>query len=77
MTAEARGSGIVGRAVRGASAGAVGTAAMDLLLYIRYRRGGGKDPLLRWESAGGDLSAQLVFGVTTSATYAALTRLGA
>ena len=52
MSAEARGSGIVGRAVRGAIAGAVGTAAMDLLLYIRYRRGGGKDPLLRWESAG-------------------------
>ena len=29
-----------------AVAGAVGTAAMDLLLYRRYRRGGGKDSLL-------------------------------
>jgi len=46
-------AGLVGRAVRGAIAGAVGTAAMDLLLYVRYRRGGGKDPFLRWELAGG------------------------
>jgi len=50
-----RGSGILGRAVRGAIAGAVGTAAMDLLLYSRYRRGGGKDPFPRWEFAGGVL----------------------
>ena len=50
---KARGPGLVGRAVRGAIAGAVGTAAMDLLLYVRYRRGGGKDPFLRWEFAGG------------------------
>jgi len=48
---KARGSGVVGRAVRGAIAGAIGTAAMDLLWYSRYRRGGGKDPFLRWESA--------------------------
>ena len=47
-----RGSGIVGRAVRGAIAGAVGLTAMDVLLYSRYRRGGGKDPFLRWEFAG-------------------------
>jgi hypothetical protein len=49
---KARGSGIGGRAVRGAISGAVGLAAMDLLLYSRYRRGGGKDPFLRWEFAG-------------------------
>ena len=35
----------------GALAGAIGTAAMDLLLYQRYRRDGHKDGLWRWESA--------------------------
>jgi len=35
----------------GAAAGAVGTAAMDLLLYRRYRRSDGDDSLWRWESA--------------------------
>jgi hypothetical protein len=34
-------------------AGAVGTAAMDLLLYRRYRREGGKEPPGRWELAAG------------------------
>jgi hypothetical protein len=48
----ARGPGIVGRAVRGAIAGAIGTAAMDLVLYGRYRRGGGKHSFPRWELAG-------------------------
>jgi hypothetical protein len=38
--------------VAGALAGAVGTAAMDVLLYARYRRAGGKDGLWRWELAG-------------------------
>ena len=52
---KAHGPGIVRRALSGTIAGAVGTAAMDLLLYSRYRRGGGKDTLLRWESAGGVL----------------------
>ena len=52
MTA-ARRSGIVGHLVRGAVAGAVGTAAMDLLLYARQRRAGGKEPLLEWEFASG------------------------
>jgi hypothetical protein len=36
----------------GALAGALGTAAMDLLLYERYRRGGGEEGLGRWELAG-------------------------
>jgi hypothetical protein len=35
----------------GALAGIVGTAAMDLLVYSRYRRGDGKDSLWRWEFA--------------------------
>jgi hypothetical protein len=52
---KARGPGIGRRAIRGAIAGAVGTAAMDLFLYRRYRRGGGKDPFLRWELAEGVL----------------------
>jgi hypothetical protein len=37
----------------GARAGAAGTVAMDLLLYGRYRRGGGADSLWRWEFARG------------------------
>jgi hypothetical protein len=35
----------------GALAGAAGTLAMDLLLYSRYRRGGGTDSLWQWEFA--------------------------
>jgi hypothetical protein len=35
----------------GVLAGAAGTAAMDLVWFVRYRRGGGADPLWRWESA--------------------------
>jgi hypothetical protein len=35
----------------GVVAGAVGTLAMDLLLYQRYWRAGGKDSLQRWELA--------------------------
>lgn len=34
---------------RGIVAGAVGTLAMDLLWYSRYRRGGGKDGFVSWE----------------------------
>jgi hypothetical protein len=36
----------------GALAGAAGTAAMDLLLYRRYKRAGGHDSLWQWEFAG-------------------------
>src|SRR5262245_48287712 len=46
-------NGIGRRLVVGALAGAAGTAAMDLALYVRYRREGGKDPAWRWESAAG------------------------
>ena len=38
--------------VRGALAGAAGTAAMDLLLFSRYRRGGGEDSFRDWEFSG-------------------------
>ncbi len=41
--------GIVGTAARGALAGIVATAAMDLVWYRRYRAGGGDQPLLEWE----------------------------
>jgi hypothetical protein len=37
--------------VRGAIAGAVGTAAMDLVWFFRYRRGGGHEGLFAWETA--------------------------
>jgi hypothetical protein len=37
----------------GAVAGAAGTAAMDLLLYGRYRRNGGTESLWQWEFSGG------------------------
>ena len=35
--------------VRGALAGVVGTAAMDLAQYLRYRSGGGEEDLLHYE----------------------------
>lgn len=41
----------LGRIVSGAVAGAVGTAAMDLMWYQRYRRSGGRDRFLDWEFA--------------------------
>jgi hypothetical protein len=47
------GSGLGRRVVVGALSGAVGTAAMDLVLYRRYRRGGGEDSPWSWESAEG------------------------
>ena len=46
------------RLIVGAAAGAVGTAAMDLLLYRRYRRAGGDDSVWSWESAAGVTSWQ-------------------
>jgi hypothetical protein len=39
--------------VLGAVAGTVGTAAMDALWYARYRRGGGEQGPVAWESAEG------------------------
>jgi hypothetical protein len=47
---------LVRNVVAGAVAGAVGTTAMDLLLYTRYRRGDGKESLWRWEFAAGVMS---------------------
>lgn len=39
----------LGAVARGIVAGAAGTAAMDTLLYTRYRRGGGTSRLEQWE----------------------------
>jgi hypothetical protein len=41
----------LGAVLRGLVAGAVGTAAMDLVWYARYRRGGGRASPLAWEFA--------------------------
>jgi Protein of unknown function (DUF1440) len=76
----------VGAVMRGLVAGAVGTAAMDTLLFARYRRRGGSSDALEWESSAGVTTweqapapAQLgrrlvegVFGVTLPPTRARL-----
>jgi hypothetical protein len=43
----------VGALVRGVLAATAGTLAMDLSLYARYKRGGGKDPFRKWEFSAG------------------------
>lgn len=39
--------------VRGIVSGMVGTAAMDTLLFARYRRGGGTESAFEWETSAG------------------------
>ncbi|HUQ62852.1 MAG TPA: hypothetical protein VM121_03775 [Acidimicrobiales bacterium] len=43
--------GLVGTVGRGKLAGALGTLAMDAVLYWRYRRDGGSDSVRNWEFA--------------------------
>src|SRR5437773_2537276 len=43
----------LGAIVRGAIAGAAGTAAMDGAQYAQYRRGGGTRPFVAWETSEG------------------------
>jgi hypothetical protein len=43
----------VGAVVRGLLSGAVGTAAMDVSLFVRYRRGGGQSRFNQWEFSEG------------------------
>jgi hypothetical protein len=43
----------LGALLRGLLAGAAGTAAMDALLFTRYRRGGGTTRLEGWELSSG------------------------
>jgi len=45
------GPGLAGRLLRGVVAGAVGTLAMDLIWWRRYRRGGGDDGFVDWDLA--------------------------
>jgi len=46
-------SNLGSRLVIAVLAGAVGTSAMDALLYSRYRRGGGTEQLYDWEFSAG------------------------
>jgi hypothetical protein len=43
----------VGAVVKGGLAGIAGTLAMDLAIWADYRRGGGSDPFLAWETSAG------------------------
>jgi len=43
----------IGAIARGLVAGAIGTAAMDALLFARFRRGGGEMPFSGWELSKG------------------------
>ena len=57
----------LGAVVRGAAAGAVGTVAMDLLWFSRYRRSGGHSRFVDWEfsaslSSWDDAPAPAQFG---------------
>jgi hypothetical protein len=45
--------GAVGSIVRGVDSSALGTLAMDTLLYRRYRGSGGRATFLAWESSDG------------------------
>lgn len=47
---------IAGRPAAGAIGGAAGTLAMDLVWYARYRRGGGTQGFIDWETAAGTTS---------------------
>jgi hypothetical protein len=43
----------IGAIARGLVAGAIGTAAMDALLFSRFRRGGGETQFAEWELSKG------------------------
>ncbi len=47
---------MLGSIIRGAAASALGTLAMDVSLYRRYRRDGGNAPFPGWESSEGLVS---------------------
>lgn len=42
----------LGAILKGVVGGVVGVAAMDVLLYMRYRRDGGRTPPMEWEFGG-------------------------
>jgi hypothetical protein len=56
LVRETRSLSPLGAVTAGLVAGTVGTMAMDTLLYVRYRREGGKSPFLRWEFSADVLS---------------------
>ncbi len=43
----------LGAVTKGALAGIAGTLAMDLAMWADYRRGGGTEPFLAWETSAG------------------------
>ena len=45
--------GMLASIIRGVNASAIGTLAMDTLLYCRYRNSGGESAFLAWESSAG------------------------
>jgi hypothetical protein len=47
------GMGVLASIIRGVEASAVGTLAMDAVLYRRYRNGGGRAAFAAWESSEG------------------------
>jgi uncharacterized membrane protein YagU involved in acid resistance len=47
---------LLGSMIRGATASAIGTLAMDLFLFRRYRHDGGEVPFPDWESSEGIVS---------------------
>jgi hypothetical protein len=49
-------SSMAGRLAAGVAGGAAGTLAMDLTWYARYRRGGGTQGFVDWETAAGTTS---------------------
>ena len=49
MDTDRRGLTPVGAVVRGVVAGTIGTLAMDLVWFTRYKRGGGKSGFADWE----------------------------
>ena len=46
-------SSLLKSVVCGLLAGAVGTLAMDLVWFVRYKRGGGESGFAAWELASG------------------------
>lgn len=48
-----RASGLLKASTKGAVAGLVGTLAMDAVWYRRYRRDGGEDGFVAWETSAG------------------------
>ena len=44
---------VVRSSMCGLAAGAIGTLCMDLVWFLRYKRGGGESAFIAWETASG------------------------